>query len=74
MNAGDLEEGEAALSLAEGIDPARIEAARSGMQRAYYTLRFGIPAGGILLGLIAILYAVLQKQKAKRMSSMADLD
>ncbi|MBU6160366.1 MAG: hypothetical protein KGO50_04545 [Myxococcales bacterium] len=74
MNADDMEEGEAALSRAEGVDPARIDAARSGMQRAYYTLRFGIPAAGFLLGLIAILYAILQKQKAKRLSSMADLD
>jgi hypothetical protein len=71
MTGAEVEEARAALEKAEDVDPDRIAAIEGKLTMAYYGYRIGIPAVGVLLLLLAGLFSLMNKRKAKK---FADLD
>lgn len=73
LSGAHIEDARAALALAEDVDPDRIAAVESSLQRAYYGYRIGIPAVAGLFALIAGIVVVSNKRKAKKFAEM-DVD
>lgn len=72
MTGADVEDAREALARAGEVDPDRISAAAGNLTRAYYGYRVGFPVGIVLLLLLAGLYLLAQKRRAKQLERMAD--
>jgi hypothetical protein len=71
MTGAEVDVARAALEKAENGDPDRRSAIAGKLTMAFYGYRIGIPAAGLLLLLLAGVFALINRRKAKKFDEMA---
>ena len=72
MTGEQVDDAQAAIARADGVDAARIEALEGKLTLARYGYRVGIPVGVIVLGLLGVLLAVLNRRKAAKLAAQLE--
>ena len=72
MTGEQVDDAEAAIAKADGLDADRISALEGKLTLARYGYRVGIPVGVIVLGLLGVLIAVLNRRKAAKLAAQLD--